>query len=192
MNLIWLILMAGGCVIALVTGRVDALMSSVLTGATDAVELMIGLAGSFCLWVGIEKLAEKSGLMEALSRITYPLFGRLFPFLRGKKKPLGTVAASVFSNILGLSSSTPLGLRAMREIKEVSINEKEAMDSMTRLVILNAAGFCIFPSSIIALRAAMGSNVPAIIAGPSAVAGVVATITGFLVHRILNKAFPDK
>ncbi|HHX27411.1 MAG: hypothetical protein ACOX5Q_00315 [Bacillota bacterium] len=187
MNLVWGFLVTAGCVAAVMTGQVDAMMTSVLDGVTGAVELVIGLTGVFCLWVGIEKLAEESGLIDTLAKAVNPVFSRLFPGLKGLSRPLGTVTASVLSNILGLSSSTPLGLKAMAEMKERFGDRDPGFDSMARLVILNAAGFCIFPSGVIALRAALGSRAPAVIAGPTAVAGLAATVGGLLAFRFLSR-----
>lgn len=53
----------------MLTGRVDAMMSAVLDGVRQAVELVIGLVGMFCLWVGIERLAEEAGLVLSLIHI---------------------------------------------------------------------------------------------------------------------------
>lgn len=187
MNFVWIFLVSVGCVVAVLTGNVDAMMTSVLDSISAAVELVIGLIGVFCLWVGMEKLAEESGLIDVLARAAGSVFSRLFPYLKGRGRPLGTVTASVLSNVLGLSSSTPLGLRAMSEIKELYDDRLEGLDSMARLVILNAAGFCVFPSGVIALRAALGSRAPAIIAGPTAVAGLVASAGGLLAYRLLQR-----
>ncbi|HHY75170.1 MAG TPA: hypothetical protein GX500_00135 [Firmicutes bacterium] len=187
MNFVWMFLVLSGCLVAVFTGNVDAMMTSVLDGISAAVELVVGLIGVFCLWVGIEKLAEESGLIDVLAHRADPVFSRLFPGLRGKRKPLGTVAASVLSNVFGLSSSTPLGLKAMSEIKEVFGGRPGGLDSMARLVILNAAGFTIFPSGVIALRAALGSRAPAIIAGPTALAGLLATVGGLLAYGVLSR-----
>ena len=186
MSFLWILMIAAGCVSALANGRVEPMMSAVLDGAQQGVELMIGLAGMFCLWMGIERLAQKAGLVDALAHLLSPLFGTLFPHLRSRPKPLGTVTASVLSNALGLSSSTPLGLKAMSEMKESLGDGEKGMRSMATLVILNAAGFCIFPSSIIALRVALGSGSPTLIAGPTALAGLAATAGGLLAYKLLG------
>jgi spore maturation protein A len=191
-NLVWIAMIASGCLTALVTGRVDVMMSSVLDGAQEAVELVIGLTGMFCLWVGIEKLAEEAGLIDALARGVGPALGLLFPHLKGRRKPLGTVAASVLSNVFGLSSSTPLGLKAMAEMKEVLGDGDEGIDSMSTLAIVNAAGFCMFPSGIIAMRAALGSRAPALISGSTAVAGLAATAGALLTYRLLGRVFRER
>jgi len=185
-------MIALGCLTALLTGRVDAMMSAVLDGVRQAVELVIGLVGMFCLWVGIERLAEEAGLVDALARLAKPVLGALFPHLGPARKPLGAVTASVLSNVLGLSSSTPLGLKAMSLMKDEVGEGDRGVDSMSTLVIINAGGFCLFPSTIIALRAALGSRVPALIAGPVAVAGLAATLGGLLAYRVLGDIFRER
>jgi len=187
LNAVWLFLMIFGSVVALATGNVDAMMSSVLEGAYDAIQLVINLAGIFCLWVGIERLANESGLIDVLAKVTSPILGPLFPHVRHKQKVMGAISATIISNILGLSSQTPLGLKAMAEIKAVYGESDVAIHSMITLVVISAAGFCIFPSGVIALRAALGSHSPAIVAGPTAVAGLVATCAGLLAHKFLSK-----
>jgi len=187
MNAVWLVLIISGCVVALLAGNVDVLMSSVLEGAYDAVELVIGLAGIFCLWVGIERLANESGLMNALARVSKPVLGLLFPYVKDEDKIMGAISATIISNILGLSSQTPLGLKAMAEIKQIHGETYKGLHSMITLVVISAAGFCIFPSGVIALRAALGSRNPGIVAGPTAAAGFISTCAGLLVHRVLSK-----
>lgn len=191
MSLVWVLMVVAGCLTASATGRVDAMMSAVLSGVQQAVELVIGLTGMFCLWMGIEKLAEEAGLVDALARLARPVSGALFPHLRSARKPLGTATASVLSNVLGLSSSTPLGLKAMSEMKDAVGEGDKGVDSMSTLVVINAAGFCLFPSTIIALRAALGSRAPALIAGPTAVAGIAATLGGLLAYRLLGGLFRE-
>ena len=186
LNAVWLFMVISGCIVALATKNVDAMMSSVLEGAYEAIQLVISLAGVFCLWVGIEHLAKESGLVEVLARMTRPVLGPLFPYLRDEERVMGAISATVISNLLGLSSQTPLGLEAMNEIKKVCGESDRAIHSMITLVIIGAAGFCLFPSGIIALRSALGSKNPAIIAGPTAVAGLAATCAGLLAHKLLS------
>lgn len=95
-------MVAAGCLTAFATGRADVLTSAVLDGVWQAVELAVALAGVFCLWMGIEKLAEEAGLIDALSKALRPVLTMLFPHLRGPGSSLGTVTASVLSNVLGL------------------------------------------------------------------------------------------
>ena len=187
MDLVWVLMVAAGSLTAFLTGRAEAMTSAVLDGIAQAIEVGIGLAGMFALWMGVERLAEESGLVDALSRSVRPILKLLFPHLKASGRALASVTGSVLSNVLGLSSATPLGLRAMSEIEEELDQGARGEDSMSTLIILNAAGFCLFPSTIIALRAASGSRAPALIAGPTAVAGLAATLGGLLAYRALRR-----
>ena len=189
MNGIFLFLVVFGCTVGLLSGNLEPMMSLVLEGAGGAVELVIGLAGVFCLWGGIQRLAEESGLMDSLGRVTKPVLGLIFPQLKNYEKALGSVSATIVSNVLGLSSATPLGLKAMADIKHIFGETDPGIKAMISLVVINAAGFCIFPSSVIALRAALGSPAPAIVAGPTAVAGLTATLGGLLSHTLFCQLF---
>lgn len=187
MDLVWVFMVAAGSLTAFLTGRAQAMTSSVLDGVAQAIGVGIGLAGMFSLWMGVERLAEESGLVDMLSRYARPVLKILFPHLRPSGNALSSAAGSVLSNVLGLSSATPLGLKAMSEMEEELGQGSRGVDSMSTLVILNAAGFCLFPSTIIALRAASGSRVPALIAGPCAAAGLAATLGGLIAYRALKK-----
>jgi spore maturation protein A len=187
-NLLWVGLLVAGAIVAFFTGNVVTMVDSVLAGAQGAVALMIELAGVYCLWMGIEKIADESGMVEALAKLLRPVLGPIFPSLRDYPRPLSAIAASIISNVLGLSSGTPLGLKAMKEMKELmTADADEASDPMITLIVVNAAGFCIFPSSVVAIRAAAGSSNPAIIAGPTAIAGLAATVAGLLVDKIIKR-----
>ena len=61
MEFVWLFLIATGCAVAVATGNVDAMVTSVLDGIDGAVTLVIGLIGMFSLWVGIEGSPMKPG-----------------------------------------------------------------------------------------------------------------------------------
>ncbi len=184
MNVVWLFLIISGSIVAIITGNLDVMITSVLEGAQDAVQLAISFAGIFCLWVGIEKLANESGVIDMLAKISRPILGPLFPHVKDERQVMGAISATIISNVLGLSSQTPLGLKAMSEIKQVYGESTQGIESMTTLVVISAAGFCIFPSGVIALRAALGSHNPAIVTGPTAIAGLIATCAGLTAHKI--------
>lgn len=188
MNSLWMALLVAGAVVAFFTGNAGTMVDSVLDGAAGAVALMIELAGVYCLWMGMEKIADESGLVDALARFLGPVLKPIFPSLKDRPRPLSAIAASVISNVLGLSSGTPLGLKAMKEMKSLMPPDAdEPSDPMITLIVINAAGFCIFPSSVVAIRAALGSANPAIIAGPTAIAGFAATAVGLAVDRALRR-----
>lgn len=188
MNHLWTGLLVISIAVALFSGNLKQITDSVLDGAAGAVSLMIELAGAYCLWMGLEKIADDAGLVEVMTKFLRPLLNPLFPSLKHAPKALGAVAASITSNVLGLSSGTPLGLKAMKEMRALMPEDSdEASDAMITLIVINAAGFSLFPSSVVAVRAALGSGDPAAIAGPVAAAGLVATAVGLLVDRLFRR-----
>ena len=56
-----------------------AIMSSTFDTARTAFEISLGLTGVLTLWMGIMKVGEKGGVVNALARMLAPLFKRLFP-----------------------------------------------------------------------------------------------------------------
>ena len=68
------------------------------------------------------------------------------------------IVLNFISNLLGLgNASTPLGINAMRELKEEEKCDKTASRNMIMLVVMNTASIQFFPSTIVALRASHGA-----------------------------------
>jgi spore maturation protein A len=72
-NIIWLILIAGGFLAAVFTGRLEQTVQAAFDSAKYAVELGFALIGIYSLWLGIMRVAEKSGLVKAVSGRMAPL-----------------------------------------------------------------------------------------------------------------------
>ena len=68
-NWFWFILMAAGIIFAAISGEVDALNNAIFAAAEDAPMLIIELCGMICLWTGLMKIAERSGLVLSLIHI---------------------------------------------------------------------------------------------------------------------------
>ena len=68
MNYIWFLIILISIISAAVTGKIDALVQSVMSGAQKSIEVAIYLAGIMAFWLGIMKIAEKSGLVAAIAR----------------------------------------------------------------------------------------------------------------------------
>ena len=102
---------------ALVTGNGHNLAGAVSQGAQAGITLVISLAGSICLWTGVGKLMEKSGITDKLSKLLRPVLGRLFPSARKDKILSGHLSANVCANLLGLgNAATPMGIQAAKRL----------------------------------------------------------------------------
>lgn len=145
---------------AVLTGQGGALSAAVPEGAAAGITLAISLAGSICLWSGVGRLMERSGMTQALSRLLGPLLHLVFP--GAKKDPaLGRdLSANICANFLGLgNAATPMGIRAA---KRMVLPDKPhlATDQLCRLIVLNTASIQLIPANVAAIRAKLGSAMP--------------------------------
>ena len=158
---LWLFMIIVSFFCSILTGNVEALAMSITEGADKAIKLLLSMAGVMCLWTGIMKIGDKSGLTDAAARLLSPVLERLMPEQRHNSKAMRSVAANVTANILGLgNAATPLGIKAMREMA-ASGDERTLPDrSMILFVVINTASLQLIPTTAAALRQAAGSTQP--------------------------------
>ena len=141
------------------TGRIDAVSEAALSGAQNAVELSLSMAGVLCLWSGIMEIMRVCGLTDGLARAFRPLMRRLLPEASRDSEPLAAVSANVSANLLGLgNAATPLGIQAARRMARGCGGV--ASDELCRLVVLNTASIQLLPTTIASVRAAAGCKTP--------------------------------
>lgn len=161
-NVVWLCLLAAAFAAAAVTGRPDLVTKATVAAAKDAVETALGLVGIMSLWLGLLKVGERAGLLEILARLLRPLARRLFPDVPATHPAMGAIVANLAANLLGLAgAATPLGLRAMQELKTLGQATDEATPAMCTLVALNTTAFTLVPATVIAFRSLAGASSPA-------------------------------
>src|SRR5690554_3597711 len=113
-NIIWLILIIGGFFISVFTGRLEQTTQAALSSAKHAVELAIGLIGIYSLWLGLMRVAEKSGLVKIFSQKLAPILRLIFRDVPDGSPAMGAMSMNIIANMLGLgNAATPLGIKAM-------------------------------------------------------------------------------
>lgn len=188
MNKIWLALLLIGFGTAALTGKVEATTGGALDAAKAGVELTLTLAGVMALWMGIMKIAEEAGLMEGLARLLRPVISFLFPSVPKDHPAVGAIVMNLSANILGLgSAATPLGLKAMEGLQELNADKEEASEAMCTFLALNTSSFTLIPGTVIALRAAAGSQSPSAIVGATLVASIGAFFVGVTVDWLFRR-----
>ena len=141
------------------TGRIDAVSEAALSGAQNAVELSLSMAGVLCLWSGIMEIMRVCGLTDGLARALRPRMRRLLPEASRDSETLAAVSANVSANLLGLgNAATPLGIQAARRMARGCGGV--ASDELCRLVVLNTASIQLLPTTIASVRAAAGCKTP--------------------------------
>jgi spore maturation protein A len=67
MNYIWYFLIVTSIIVGAYTGRLSDVVNSILTGAQSAIQVIIAITGIMVFWLGIMKIAQKSGIVEFIS-----------------------------------------------------------------------------------------------------------------------------
>ena len=94
------------------TGRMEAIATGAVKGAETAVTIAIGLIGIMTVWMGIMRLAERSGFVHLIARVMRPVLRWLFPEVPHDHPAMGSMVMNIAANMLGLvNAATPLGLR---------------------------------------------------------------------------------
>ena len=145
---------------AIVSGNGSALAAATAEGAQFGITLAISLAGSLCLWSGVGKLMERTGITSALSRIIRPLLNLIFPSTRTDPVLAGYLSGNICANFLGLgNAATPMGIQAVKAMAQHAA-PGTASDEMCRLIVLNTASIQLIPATVAAVRSSLGSESP--------------------------------
>ena len=193
MNYIFLLLIAGSLILGLVNGRLNEVTEAMLTACDTSVKIAFSLIGIMAFWLGMMRIAEKSGLVKILAKLLEPIAKILFKD-RGKNEHVtGDIAMSVAANALGLTNAaTPIGLKVMKELQEDNEDKDTATDSMCMFLGMNTAGFQIIPATVIAILAGLGCTNPAKIVLPTLIVTVIAFVVAIITALVLKKIWSRK
>lgn len=148
-------------IFGLINGRATEMSSAILENAGKAVTLALSLCGIMCLWCGLMKVAERAGIVRAMSKLLAPLLSLLFKGLKKSGTAMQLISMNITANILGLgNASTPLGIKAMQAIAAEEGADGTATDNMVLLTVMNTASLQIIPTTAAALRASFGAAQP--------------------------------
>jgi spore maturation protein SpmA len=133
-----------------------AMLASLFDSARTAFEIALGLAGIMSLWLGIMRIGERAGVVDAFARLVNPLLRHFFPGVPQGHPAQGAMMMNISANLLGLdNAATPLGLNAMRELQTLNPRPEVATDAQIMFIVLNTAGLTLIPTSVIAMRQAI-------------------------------------
>jgi spore maturation protein A len=183
-NYIWVGLTLIGLIFAAVNGTMNEVNEAVFKGAKEAVTLCIGLISVLVFWLGLMKIAEDSGLLKKLTSLFEPIVKRLFPEVPNNHPALGYILSNMMANMFGLgNAATPLGIKAMEQLKELNGGRNNASRSMVTFLALNTASVTLVPTTVIAIRMNYGSVSPMEIVGPTLVTTILSAVAAILIDR---------
>ncbi|MGV3464592.1 MAG: nucleoside recognition domain-containing protein [Heyndrickxia sp.] len=183
-NYIWIGMTIIGLIFAAVNGKMKAVNEAIFHSANEAVTLCIGLISILVFWLGIMRIAQESGLLDKLSRLFRPIIKKLFPEVPEDHPALGYIVSNIMANMFGLgNAATPLGIKAMEQLKELNGGKPVASRSMITFLALNTSGLTLVPTTVIAIRMNYQSSSPTEIVGPTLIATFIATVAAILIDR---------
>ncbi len=193
MNYIWYFLIVVSIIFGAINGTLNEVANSIFTGTQLAVKIILTLLGIMTFWLGIMKIAEKSGIVEFLSKLLSPAARFIFPELPKDSPIIGDIAMNFSANALGLANAaTPIGIKAMEGLQELNKNKDSATNSMCTLLAMNTAGFQLIPASVIAILAANGCKNPTEIIIPTLIVTFTAFVASIIIANIFGKIFPPQ
>jgi spore maturation protein A len=183
-NYIWVGLTLIGLVFAAINGTMNEVNEAIFRGAKEAVTLCIGLISVLVFWLGMMRIAEDAGLLKKLAFIFKPLVKRIFPEVPPNHPALGYILSNMMANMFGLgNAATPLGIKAMEQLKELNGGKNEASRSMVTFLAVNTASVTLVPTMVIAIRMNYESVSPTDIVGPTLVTTIISAIAALLIDR---------
>src|SRR6266702_4336663 len=187
LNYIWLGLIVAAVIIGGCTDNLKAVADKSLEMAEFAVmKTALPLVGIMALWLGIMRLAERSGLVPLLARALQPLMRRLFPDVPPHHPAMGSMLMNMAASMLGLgNAATPLGLRAMKDLETLNPRPGTATNAMCTFLAINTSSIQLIPVTAIAILAANRSTNPTAIVGTSIMATACAAISAIAMAKIL-------
>jgi spore maturation protein SpmA len=151
-------------------------------------EIALPLVGIMALWLGIMRLAEKSGLIQLLARAMRPVMKWLFPEVPAEHPAMGSMLMNIAANILGLNNAaTPLGLRAMKDLETLNPRPGTATNAMCTFLAINTSSVQLLPVTAVAILAIAGSMQPYAIIGSAILATTCSTIAGITAVKFFEK-----
>ena len=195
LNYIWIAFFVVAFLIAVCKlvfwGDVEAfpeMMNSTFSSSKTAFEISLGLTGVLTLWLGIMRVGEKGGAVNALSRLLSPVFAKLFPDIPKGHPVTGSIFMNIAANMLGLdNAATPLGLKAMEQMQTLNNKKDIATNPMIMFLVLNTSGLTLIPVSIMVYRAQMGAAQPTDIFVPILLATFFSTLTGIIITSLYQR-----
>ena len=195
LNYIWIAFFLIAFVVAigkLVIGGDSAVFTEIINAsfasAKTGFEISLGLTGILSLWLGIMKIGEKGGVIQAFARLAAPVFSKLFPDIPRDHPVTGSIFMNLSANLLGLdNAATPMGLKAMQQLQELNPNKESASNSMVMFLCINASGLTLIPITIMMYRAQLGAANPSDVFLPIMLATFTSTLVAILAVCVRQK-----
>lgn len=187
-NKIWSFFIIIGLFYAIITNNYGLIGNEIISSAERSFKLVCNIFPVMALWLGIMKIASKSGLLKKISKLLNPLLRKVFNEIPDNHESLEYISSNIIANACGLgNAATPFGLKAMDSLQELNDKKEVASNSMITFLILNTSGITIIPTTIISLRMMHNSINPNSIVLLCFISSLITTIVGLFISKLISK-----
>ncbi len=183
-NYLWSLFLIVGVIYSIIKGS-NNLTNNLLTSGTKAIDMIINLVPLMCLWLGVMKIADTSGLLNIVSHKLSKFIKIIFPEIPKGDPAIGYISSNIVMNMLGLgNAATPFGIKAMKELKRLNKNSDVASRSMITFLVINTSSVTIIPTTVISLRILNGSSNASEIMTATIITTFLSTFIALLLDRL--------
>ncbi len=183
-NYIWGLFLVVGVLYSIIK-KDPNLTNNLISSGKNGLDIILGLLPIMCLWLGIMRLAEKSGLLNKLSQKLSKYIRVIFPEVPKGDPAVTYISSNIIMNILGLgNAATPFGIKAIKELQRLNKNKDIASRSIITFLIINTSSVTIVPTTVISIRLLNNSINASEIIPVTIITSFISTIIALLLDRI--------
>ena len=167
------------CTFLLLCSAPENFLVAMLEGASKSATLCISLLATYSVWMGLMRIWEDSGVARRISKFLHPVAKKILK--TEDEQALNSACMSFSVNMLGISgAATPYGVKTAQLLDKTP----NAEYSSAMFFVLNATSLQILPSSLVAVRVAMGSASPTDIIIPTLLVSLFSTVLGVILVKV--------
>lgn len=182
-----------GCLYGFFTGNINSINDVLINSGKNSIDLIFSMIPLLCLWLGLMKIAEESGLVFKISRLMSKIIHPIFPELKKDSDAISYISTNIVMNMLGLGSgATPFGLKAMDELKKENDNSDVASRSMITFLVINTASVTLIPTTVISFRVLNGAREPTDILLAVVITTILSCAFGLVIDRLVYRLWRNR
>lgn len=167
--------------------REEDMVNAMMDTPYIVLDLVTTLILSSCLWGGFLNIIEKTGFMNYFSFLLKPILHLIYGDVLNQEHVYNYISSNVVANLLGLGTLATLsGIKAFQRLHELNTHLSYPSRAMLTLVIMNTAGLCLFPSSMIMLRRQFGSTSLYEFYPYMLIISITIIVVGLIIQRVID------
>ena len=186
MSIIWSLIIIISLLFCIINGSIVEMNNVILTTSYETLKTFGFIASNIILWSGVLEVCVNSGTMKYLTFFVKPFIRKLFN--TKDEETLDAISGNIACNIFALgAAATPFAIKAMSKLQEENINKNKESKDMATLIIINACGFTILPTSIISLRANYNSELNGLVLIFVLLFSFITTVSMLFLNKVFRK-----